>query len=122
MIGMTKIITLDDIREYEKDKIADYIIKSAKAGKRKVICLRGENIEEQIWRIKVRAGLNGVSFSEMDEPTDFDAEPEKKIYIYYTSKLDKKYDKWISENHPGVALVIEDLREFSGECKKIEIN
>ena len=122
MIEMTKLITLDNIREYGEEKIAKYIIEHAKMGKRKVICLRGENIEEQIWRIKVRAGLNNIPFSEMDEPTDFVAKPEKKIYIYYTSKLDKKYDKWISENHPGIALIIEDGREFSGVCEKIEIN
>jgi len=126
-IEMTKIFTLTDIKEYQKEKISQYIVESikiVKEGKRKIICLTGTKpaLEEILWRIKMRLGLNKIPYSESNEGIDFSMEPEKKIYLYYTSELDKKYDNWITKNHPGVALIIEDGRQFSGECERIEAN
>ena len=124
---MTKIVTLTDIKEYEEEKIAQYVVESAKnikEGKRKVICLTGTKsaLEEILWRIKLRLGLNKIPYTEASEQIDFSIEPEKKLYLYYTSQLDEKYDRWVAENHPGIALIIEDERQFSGKCERIEVD
>ena len=122
MTFLPKVTTIPRIKEAYLTGIVRYILLEAKRAKRgeiqrKIICIGGnpELIQNIYHRILSGAGKNKISISSLDSSPDFFGSGTKtKVYLYKTSQINPGDDKWIAENHPGLVIILEDSRPFTG--------
>ena len=122
MTFLPKVATIPRIKEAYLSGIVKYILletKRAKRGEiqRKIICIGGspELIQNIYHRILSVAGKNKISISSLDSSPDFfDNNSKTKVYLYKTSQINSGDDRWIAENHPGLVIILEDSRQFTG--------
>jgi len=117
--------SLSDKSLYIKNIIKEILeeMKKTKTGEitKKILCLNGEPsiINNVHQRLKSGAGRNKITFTTLDSaPYISSNDSQNRIFIYRTSELNPGDDEWVSRNHPGLVIIIEDTRSFTGQCDK----
>ena len=122
---MARPVNLQNLELHYKNRVIDYILQEMKKviegkGERKVICVSGnqEDLKNVVWRLKISAAEKNAK---VVEKFSLSANEKKKVYVYKTSEINPGDDYWVGKYHPSFVLIIEDSREFSGECEKLRL-
>ena len=122
---MPRPVSLQKLLLHERNRKKDYVLQEMKKViegeiERKVICVSGyeDEVKDLVKRLKMSAAMKGVKVVENGKLPKTEG---KKVYIYKTSELKPGDDFWIGKNHPDFVLILEDSREFKGECEKLKL-